>query len=114
MVDFRTVQLLQSRCPATNRHDAKFVEEQMRENNLFPKITFSTTRAQILQELLKILMLIPSLATFFEDSKWLEPVAKIIRKLLPPKCKKSTRFAMFQRFAGSNHKAAVIRVKDRH
>ncbi|KAL8742602.1 MAG: hypothetical protein Q9190_004942 [Brigantiaea leucoxantha] len=88
-----------------------FVEEQMYQNNLFPKISDVTTRSQILQKLLKTSCLIPSLFTFFEDTKWLEPIAKVVRKLLPGSCKKSNRHAMYQKY--TSLRAGVVHIKDR-
>ncbi|KAL8789533.1 MAG: hypothetical protein Q9213_001146 [Squamulea squamosa] len=85
----------------------------MHENNLFPKITDVTTRTRILQKLLEVSTLVPLLSTFFEDTKWLEPVAKIIRKLLPTRYKKSNRFAMYQKYTGSKCKAGIIHIQGR-
>ncbi|KAL8939684.1 MAG: hypothetical protein Q9216_003224 [Gyalolechia sp. 2 TL-2023] len=96
----------------TNDIDAKLVKEQMYKNNLFSKISDAVTRSQILQNLLETSSLIPSLSTFFEDTKWLEPVAKIIRKLLPTNCKRSNRLAMFQSYAGLNYRTGMIRIKE--
>ena len=106
MVDFQTVQLLQTRCPALDHTDAEFVKDQMCRNALFPKISDIAIRSQILQKLLDISSIIPSLATFFEDTKWLEPVAKITRRLLPTGNRQSTRSALYRRYVGSSHKSA--------
>lgn len=73
----------------------------METNQLFPMITDPTLRSQILQRVLETSCMIPSLYTFFEDTKWLEPCAKIMRGLLPPGCRESTRHAFFRAHNGS-------------
>ena len=111
MVDFRTVQLLQCRCPGLDQTDTSFITEQMSQRNLFPSIDDVPTRMQIRENLLKVPHLIPSLATFFEDTKWLEPVAKVIRRLLPPSCKESNRRALFRKYTGLNHKRGTVQIQ---
>ncbi|KAI4270714.1 MAG: hypothetical protein LQ337_006513 [Flavoplaca oasis] len=114
MADFRTVQLLQCRCPGLDKVDAKFVTEQMSQRNLFPSIDDVPTRTQIQESLLKVPCLIPSLSTFFEDTKWLEPVAKVIRRLLPPSCKESNRRALFRKYTGLNYKRGTVQIQRRN
>ena len=114
MVDFRTVQLLQCRCPGLDKVDAKFVTEQMSQRNLFPSIDDVPTRTQIQESLLRVPCLIPSLSTFFEDTKWLEPVAKVIRRLLPPSCKESNRRALFRKYTGLNYKRGTVQIQRRN
>ena len=111
MDDFRTAQLLQCRCPGLDQTDAKFVTEQMSQRNLFPNIDDVPTRTRIQESLLRVPCLIPSLATFFEDTKWLEPVAKVIRKLLPPSCKESNRRALFRKYTGLNYKRGMVQIQ---
>ena len=114
MVDFRTAQLLQYRCPGLDETDANFITEQMSKGNLFPNITDVVARMQIQESLLKVLYLIPSLATFFKDTKWPEPVAKVIRRLLPPLYKESNRRALFRKYTGLNYKRGKIQIQDRY
>jgi len=81
--------------------DRDYVTHMMETNQLFPMITDPTLRSRILQRVREIPYIIPSLFTFFEDTKWLEPCAKILRSLLPPGCRESTRDAFFRAYNGS-------------
>ena len=83
----------------------------MSQRNLFPNIDDVPIRTRIQESLLRVPCLIPSLATFFEDTKWLEPVAKVIRKLLPPSCKKSNRRALFRKYTGLNYKRGMVQIQ---
>ena len=79
------------RNPWGSQVDRAFVTEAMKTGELFPMIANEDTRMQILGSLQRIKYRIPSLYTFFEDTKWLEPCAKVMRKLLPTGCKRSIR-----------------------
>ena len=72
----------------------------MRDNTLFPLIPEPLRRHRILKNILAIDYIIPSLYTFFEDTKWLEPCAKILRKIIPTNSKTSIRRSMFRSFCG--------------
>ena len=73
----------------------------METHRLFPMINDVATRARILEQVQRVSFIIPSLYTFFEDTKWLEPCAKIMRSLLPPGCRDSTKQSFFRRYTGS-------------
>ena len=81
LVDYRTVRRLQMRNPLASALDREFIADSMEEETLFPLITCREDRLLILQNLQETDYIIPSLYTFFEDTKWLEPCAKILRKL---------------------------------
>lgn len=57
---------------------------------IFAKVTYEGDREILEKNIHSIKMTIPSLYTFFEDMKYLEPCAKVLRALLPPKTKQST------------------------
>ena len=52
-------------------------------------MTDAGTRAALLRNILGCSRLIPSLQTFFEHAKYLEPCARVLQGLLPPKQKRS-------------------------
>lgn len=112
-MDFRTVQLLQTRNPSLSRSDLGFVREQMNEGTLFPTITDATLRWGILCRLEKVTCIIPSLFTFLEDTKWLEPSVKVMRNLLPPNCRESTYTAFSRMFLGRDQQDGTVPVLNR-
>ena len=88
-VDHRSVELLETLAPGASHSDADQVREMMRSKRVFPTIAADAARSVILQNMLSMSCLIPSLFTFFENLKYLEPCAKALRGLLPPKQKRS-------------------------
>ena len=96
LIDFITVQHLQMRNPGTLQEDHTFVEEQMSQQMLFSMITEEGTRFMILHRLQKVKHILPSLHTFIEDTKWLEPCAKAMSRLLPTHFKGSIQHALLQ------------------
>ncbi|KAL6716955.1 hypothetical protein ACLMJK_004868 [Lecanora helva] len=90
-VDFGTIRRLQTRHPRTCHDDAQYVTHMMETNQLFPMVADTTLRSHLLERILEIPHMIPSLHTFFEDTKWLEPCAKVMRSLLPPGSRGNTR-----------------------
>lgn len=66
----------------------------MQNWTLFTFTQSTVVREQLLANLTSFDGMIPSLYTFFEDLKYLEPAAKIIRKLLPPGEKRSLRSSL--------------------
>jgi len=95
LVDFRTVQLLQTRNPWASTTDNAIVSDLMHTHVLFPMIIEPEVRSRILSNIQTTDCIIPSLYTFFEDTKWLEPCAKTLRNLLPTNCRLSTHESMF-------------------
>ena len=89
-LDVRTVEILQGKCPAFFE-DQDFIES--RGASIFAAITDSQKREELLAQILSIDYVIPSLHTFLEDTKYLEPCAKIMKRLLP------------MRFKGTIHQA---------
>jgi hypothetical protein len=61
----------------------EFIESMMENRKLFPDVTDQLRRVGLGQRLRSITHIIPSLHTFFEDMKYLEPCSKIMRGLLP-------------------------------
>ena len=69
LLNYRTIQLLQARCTAHSQIDRAFVKAQMHDGTLFPMITDSAVRLEILSRLRNTPYIIPSLYTFLEDTK---------------------------------------------
>jgi len=68
----------------------------MHDKRIFPTVSSGDTRAMILTRLMAIDGRIPSLYTFFEDTKYLEPCAKIMKCLLPPKQRLTSLYRSFR------------------
>ena len=90
-LDAGTVTILEGRCPKVSAEDERPLQEK--QSHLFS--TVSVLRVQsILARVREIDYIIPSIHTFLEDTKILEPCAKIMKKLLPTVC----RTSIFQDF----------------
>ncbi|KAJ8067017.1 hypothetical protein OCU04_004397 [Sclerotinia nivalis] len=88
--DVETVRLLQLRVPFLSRSDRKFINSEMASGKLFPKITDPKTRKKVLEAILRVDCLIPSLKTMHENLKYLEVGAKILKNLLIAKSPRLT------------------------
>ena len=73
-------------------------------------------RLSILDKINQIDYLIPSLHTFLEDTKWLEPCAKILQQLFPKAKghKSSIRRSLFNCYTGVQQKDNTFRVEQRN
>ncbi|KAF2812826.1 uncharacterized protein BDZ99DRAFT_381703, partial [Mytilinidion resinicola] len=88
LLDPRTVSFLELLSPLYSSADWAEIEESMGSRYLFPAIVDQEVRNDILPRL-KSQSRIPSLHTFSEDTKYLEPCAKVMKGLLRPKFKGS-------------------------
>ncbi|KAK5163303.1 hypothetical protein LTR04_002628 [Oleoguttula sp. CCFEE 6159] len=91
--------------PTTSRsrhslRDDDEIRSRMEDGRLFPTVTDRAVRAKLLHNMQQVEGRIPSLHTFFEDTKYLEPCAKVVKALLPPRFKGSVREAIEQRYTG--------------
>lgn len=82
-LDARTVEKLQGRCLYYSREDCADVEVATSQREIFSSISSQQVRTGILARLRKIRHLIPSIHTFLEDTKYIEPCAQIMRGILP-------------------------------
>lgn len=62
---------------------------RMLADDILPVLTADDQRTLILERLRSIEYVIPSLHTFLEDTKYLEPCVKILKAILPEKCRRS-------------------------
>ena len=81
-VDAYTVQCLQGRHPQQSRDDQEYVRTLITAGDAFCWLS-QAGRIETLRRINGVGCIIPSLHTFLEDTKWLEPPAKILRRLLP-------------------------------
>lgn len=86
LLDANTVHLLQDRCAGLSSEDRAFLQSRITSGELFPAVREEGTRAEIYARLCSMDRIIISLHTLLEDSKILEPCARILKRLLPSKC----------------------------
>ncbi|EKG09993.1 hypothetical protein MPH_12955 [Macrophomina phaseolina MS6] len=96
-VDNVTIAKLELLAPSVSDGDRMRVEGLIRSGEVFPSITNAQKRDAILSALLLTPGLIPTLTSFFENLKYLEPCCYILKKLLPGKEKRT----IFQSLAAS-------------
>jgi hypothetical protein len=78
------VELIEGRSPYYSRDDRTFLVDKYDSGELFPYLP-NPARAHALTHLLDFHdhLLIPSLKTFLEDTKWLETSSKVLKQLVP-------------------------------
>ena len=84
-LDHETVQALQLRNPSRYKADLVCVKTRMESGIIFTRIKDESTRSAIATRLLAIDVCIPSIETFLEDTKWLEPCSAAVREHIVPK-----------------------------
>ena len=104
VIDSATVKNLELRAPAASKCDAAFVTRCMRDGTIFPGL-IDTEKEVVLSNLLSVDLIIPSLFTFCEDTKYLEPCAKAIKILIEPRGQVSLRMYAEQLFIDSENEA---------
>jgi len=88
VLDANTVHILQGRCPFRSFNDRSYLEAAMQKNNILPGAS-PALRTEMYQRILAVQHSIPTIYTFLENTKILEPCAKILQGLLPAGCKSS-------------------------
>jgi hypothetical protein len=82
LVDEITVSKLESLAPGVSSQDRKIVETLMAKGEIFVSVKDEDGRNTILGNIVSQTSLIPTLRTFFEDQKYLEPCSLILKSLL--------------------------------
>ena len=82
LVDSATVVNLELRVPAASTNDAGFVRRCIRRGKIFAQVLDPILKATILDRICAVEHTIPSLYSFCENTKYLEPCAKAIKVLL--------------------------------
>ena len=100
-VDADTVQKLETLCPTKSARDAESITHMMDSHSLFSRVSNDNDRKKIRNNLLQCRM-IPSLHTFIENLKFLEPCAEVLRKLFPTKHNPSIYQALWTSYTQPN------------
>lgn len=90
IVDLQSVTRLQTLAPYHSTVDCEEVSNLITTHSIFTRVSSQEDRDALKKNIHSIRTTIPSLYTFFEDMKYLEPCAKVLRALLPPRTKQST------------------------
>ncbi|KAK5010494.1 hypothetical protein LTR28_009568 [Elasticomyces elasticus] len=88
-VDSRTVSAVQALAPSHSSSDKASIEDAVREGSVFAGVTDDDSRSRIFRNFCSVLGLVPSLHTFFENLKYLEPCCTVLKRLLNPGNKKT-------------------------
>ncbi|CZR55714.1 uncharacterized protein PAC_05602 [Phialocephala subalpina] len=84
LVDMQTVEAVQCRAPGVSSEDRDFIIQAMGTGLLFPKVTDQSMRQILLESLLSIECLIPSIKSLHENLKYVDIGAKILKHLVLP------------------------------
>lgn len=91
LVDPVTAAKLELLAPWTSEIDRKSVADMMARNELFPSVVDQNARSKLLQNICEVECLIPTLWTFFENLKYLEPCCDAIKQILGDKLRGTLR-----------------------
>ena len=98
-VDFKTVEKLELLCPKYSTTDKGLLHQRMQQKVLFPSQPDLAARDALFQNVCNLSVLVPSLRTFFEMLKMLEPTCTVLRQLIGKHGFKNTiRSAMMGRY----------------
>ena len=89
MLDANTVRILQGRCPFRSLKDRAYIEGMWLKGEILPVVSPPDLRKRLFERILAVKHSIPSIYTFLEGVKWLEPGSGILKNILPNKCKGS-------------------------
>jgi hypothetical protein len=91
IVDEQTVCCLETMMPGVSTCDLAYITSQMQARTIFRNLDSPDDRDTILENLGRLKWMIPSLFTFFEGLKYLEPCTKILKDILPRNLKRSIK-----------------------
>ena len=83
VVDDATVEYLELRVPAISQADLNDLHHSLESEIIFSQVEDDIKRKILLKNLERVSCIIPSLKTFFENLKYLEPCCQILKHLLP-------------------------------
>jgi hypothetical protein len=91
VVDDITAERLEGRCPKHSASDRDCLSLWIEDRTIFPSIVEDGLRRALLANIASIPSLIPTLSTFFEALKYLEPICDVLKRLIGDKMKGSIR-----------------------
>ncbi|KAL9616021.1 MAG: hypothetical protein Q9160_009059 [Pyrenula sp. 1 TL-2023] len=109
LLDSSTVLKIQGRCPKLSSDDQSYVSSLFKMREVFPQIQDKQLLSRIHKNISATDWIIPSLHTFLEDTKFLEPCLKILRRLLPPSYRGTIHSGLERCF--SHNRSSLLRVE---
>lgn len=106
-LDANTVAILQGWCPLLSLEDRAHVQSRFLTEDVLPAVKADDEQSQVFNCACSIEHVIPSIHTFLEDMKYLEPSTRILKKLLLGKCKDS----MSQHFSALHSEQTKVKVQ---
>lgn len=94
-IDDTTAEKLEALCPKYSASDRVTVIALIQDRTIFPSVSEEYLRRALLANIINVPCLIPSLSTFFETLKFLEPPCDILRRLIGSKMKDTIRKSLF-------------------
>lgn len=85
---------MEGRSPSWSEDDRTHIQNLFTSGVAFSNITDPEDREMLCERVIETQTIIPSLHTFHEDCKYLEPLAKLVRGLLDPKYRGSVQAGM--------------------
>jgi len=115
LTDSATVEALQLRAPSASTEDAAFINNGMTSRKLWPFITDSAVREKIRLNVLSTQGLIPTLWSYREDTKYLEPCVNAMKLLVDVGPTETLRKAFFRIYTDKNIKrGSYLQQDDEH
>ncbi len=99
-LDSHTVTIIEGKNVYYSSDDFRRIKDLLLHREIFSSEAFNEQRSSILSRLQSVKHIIPSLHTFLEDTKYLEPCAKIMKSILPVRFKGSIRQAFTHQHNG--------------
>lgn len=90
-LDPYTVRFVQFKSPARSQTDRRAIRDEMAKGSLFPNISNQAQRDKLLDNIVKIKAVIPSILTFHENMRYLTMGAKILANHIEVKRRKRRR-----------------------
>ena len=84
-LDHDSVRVLQLRNPSRYKADSVYMKIQVETGTILTRIQDESLRSAIVTRLLAVRVCIPSIETFLEDTKWLEPCSAVVQEHIVPK-----------------------------
>ncbi|KAI9674061.1 MAG: hypothetical protein M1822_009577 [Bathelium mastoideum] len=82
-IDDLTVESLELRVPGVSQQDLDYVRARFASKKIFSQVRDNEQRQLLIHNVESVPCLIPSLKTFFENLKYLEPCCQVLKRLLP-------------------------------
>lgn len=112
LIDYKFVQFLKMRSSVAFFDDGTYVQNFMNRGVLFSLIIDNNIRQQICRRIFRLSCMIFFLFTFFENTKWLEFCAKVVRSFLSFRFGIFIRTAFFKKFENNELFKGLLKIEN--